>query len=310
MLISVFFSLFISFVVFSEQDLERENVHMDSVRKNGKSSVDDLKKRMDEFYKKNKSPIDKIVDDIDKKASLGSSSFKPPGITEKANSFGEQFIADFKSDKNMQRWIREFTKNVYYKELYRGKSFKVKNIEERLVRTYSEIMDGNALPSVFGDSVFTPDERIYIFLSSSVPVSVWRNYVKAVRVIGSRNVYLVLRGCIGKEGCKKIMPTVSFIKEVSFEGVGVDSSKGANIIIDPYLFRFYRVQVVPTIVYARGVSLINVGSEGYKENLKSDVHYYKIEGDVSLFYFVEKLLEDERVNSKGLKKILDIGRGF
>ena len=53
------------------------------------------------------------------------------------------------------------------------------------------------------------DERVYIFISSSMPKQTLRNYVRDVAKLSDPNVKLVMRGLVG--GMKYIKPTLRFV---------------------------------------------------------------------------------------------------
>ena len=56
------------------------------------------------------------------------------------------------------------------------------------------------------------DERIYLFISSSMPLQTVRNYAASVARLGDPGIVLVMRGFI--EGMTKIQPTIRFIGTV------------------------------------------------------------------------------------------------
>lgn len=92
----------------------------------------------------------------------------------------------------------------------------------------------------------TSSERLYVFMSSSVPEVVWKNYAQSVR--GMKNAVIVLRGCIGgcdPEGYRK---TVNFLRSLD----------NTSAIIDPMLFRLYGVSEVPAFIYADGVPSLDI----------------------------------------------------
>jgi len=139
-----------------------------------------------------------------------------------------------------------------------------------------------------GDSILglSPDERIYIFVSQSVPVETVRRYVRdAVRVDPERVIF-VLRGGIG--GLTYVRPTVEWIYRATVKNPDCDPLKEECRVypikfqIDPFLFRRYGINEVPAVVYARGVERYLDFSEGLPETKVSD--YYVSYGDVSLFY--------------------------
>ena len=146
-------------------------------------------------------------------------------------------------------------------------------------------------------------ERLYIFMSSSVPLVTWNNYAESLHKLRDANTAIVLRGCIG--GCTHIRPTLEFIKKIIFPGgiEDIDFSKEGwqkeldrrtrhiQVLIDPLLFRYYNISEVPCIVYARGVNPLSGLSEGLSENLQKSPQFWKICGDWKLSYLLERLYE-------------------
>jgi len=158
------------------------------------------------------------------------------------------------------------------------------------------------------------DERIYIFMSSSVPMVTWNNYAEDIDKIRDPNIVMVLRGCIG--GCQRIRPTLEFIQKIIVPGgfSSVDTSRDGweeelrtrarriQIWIDPLLFKYYGVEEVPCIVYAKDVHLLDDLSEGLKENLENKPQYFKVYGDWRLSYMLKKLYEQSK--ARNIKKII------
>jgi type-F conjugative transfer system pilin assembly protein TrbC len=144
-------------------------------------------------------------------------------------------------------------------------------------------------------SFLADDERIYIFISESVPLATLINYAETIDRLKDPNVFIVLRGCI--DGCSKIKPTIAFVKNILT--TSDNKRRTAEIEIDPFLFRTYGITHVPAIVYARGVTAANTElSEGLTTNLKSKPKASVIYGDVSLQYAIEKIngrLKNERL---------------
>lgn len=143
-------------------------------------------------------------------------------------------------------------------------------------------------------AVLSDTEKIYIFISSSVPENTLRSYINDIDYLQEPNIIIVMRGFIG--GLKKIQPTVSFINNLLKKdptcdiGQGNCKSYSANIDIDPLAYRHFNINRVPAVAYADNVSIIDKeGSIGTPQNLKtkskSDVYY----GDMPLVYNLEKL---------------------
>ncbi len=67
------------------------------------------------------------------------------------------------------------------------------------------------------------NERIYVFLSSSIPTETLRRYTSAAGALGDRNVRFVMRGFIG--GAKYIKPTLRFVRDLLLEDPNCDPLK-------------------------------------------------------------------------------------
>lgn len=146
---------------------------------------------------------------------------------------------------------------------------------------------------------FFAKNRIYVFMSSSVPKSVWYNYGSYIYNNKIKNASMLLRGCIG--GCKKISPTIQFINSI----LKYKEHKRINpsILIDTLLFRKYNIQEAPCFVYAKDVKVIDPKlSEGLDKNVKVGT-VYKSCGDWSFKYHIEELYRQS--NDKDLKKLLE-----
>ncbi|WDN91068.1 hypothetical protein BuS5_04040 (plasmid) [Desulfosarcina sp. BuS5] len=164
----------------------------------------------------------------------------------------------------------------------------------------------------YSDFLLNPSERIYIFISSSMPVSTLRNYAGDIHVLGDPNISLVMRGFVNS--MKYIAPTADFVKSIIFDDPDcIPSEKNecpafnTSVVIDPLLFRRYKITAVPAIVYARGIEVMDSqGSEGKEENAKLS-EAYLLYGDVSLGYALEQIYK--KTNYKKINKIIKKLRG-
>ncbi len=158
-------------------------------------------------------------------------------------------------------------------------------------------------------------ERVYVFITKSVPITTLRNYSAAIAKAGDPNVVMVLRGFVG--GMKKIKPTMDFIAEILKKDPACDMTRekcdsfGVNIEIDPLLFRRYQICEVPAIVYAQnvdqGVEALN-GSEGLNDNASAG-NFFVIIGDAKLDYLLERI--NREAGSESLTAlIIAITKGF
>ena len=174
---------------------------------------------------------------------------------------------------------------------------------------------------VFGESFakFYPDnvarerkgkliesERVYIFVSSSMPLQTVRNYAASVARLGDPRIVMVMRGFIG--GMTKIQPTIRFVADALKKDALCSPAESecamlpASLVVDPLLYRRYAIEMVPAVVFAKGVKAENPGlSEGDIKN--TDVtDSYTIYGDASLEYILQVIGRESGTSS--LKELL------
>jgi type-F conjugative transfer system pilin assembly protein TrbC len=163
------------------------------------------------------------------------------------------------------------------------------------------------LGPVEGEGRLAPDERIYVFVSASVPMETLRNYAADIDGSGEANLVMVLRGFV--DGARQIGPTARFTEQVLRKDPGCEP-QGANscaalavrILVDPLLFRRYGIERVPAVVYARGVSVLDADqSEGRPENATAGTHF-AVYGDAGLPYVLELIQREAK--SPGLAALL------
>lgn len=147
---------------------------------------------------------------------------------------------------------------------------------------------------------FIQKNRIYIFMSESVPKQVWYNYGNYQVKNKLFNVSMVLRGCIGGD-CRLIKPTADFIQSIM--KYDANNEINPNVIIDPMLFRRYEIDKAPCVVFAENISIQDYNiSEGADTNLQAK-KIYKSCGDWDLSYHLREL--EKQSKSLELKRILD-----
>ncbi|MBI1823814.1 MAG: hypothetical protein HYR80_06875, partial [Nitrospirae bacterium] len=132
-------------------------------------------------------------------------------------------------------------------------------------------------------------ERIYLFVSSSIPQRTLRNYVRTIADLDDPNIYIVLRGFIG--GMKTVAPTQKFIGDLIKKNpdcVGECPSYQVNTIIDPLLFRRYAITTVPSVVYVPFIQMDGAGSEGLVENAAVS-QFDTVHGDAPLDVLLEEI---------------------
>ncbi len=164
------------------------------------------------------------------------------------------------------------------------------------VSTFAATAPGSGIAKHTGR--LSADERLYVFVSSSVPIQTLRNYAASIDAIGDPNVVMVMRGFIG--GMTKWGRMLDFTSQVLIRNPSCDTRNdqcdmyAANLQVDPLLFRRYGVSVVPTVVYARGVHRVDaVMSEGLAD-LTTVSGFYSIQGDVSLEYILESIKSETK----------------
>ena len=135
----------------------------------------------------------------------------------------------------------------------------------------------------------TFNNRIYIFVSSSVPKSTWENYIYDIDKYDLYdNAFLVLRGCVS--GCEKLHPTAEFLNPLIIKNPDKQDYYRVQAWIDPLLFRTYKITKVPCIVYAENIEVQDINlSEGLPDNLIRSSNNFKSCGDYSLKYHLREI---------------------
>jgi type-F conjugative transfer system pilin assembly protein TrbC len=153
-------------------------------------------------------------------------------------------------------------------------------------------------------------ERIYIFISSSMPIATLKTYALEIEQIGDKNITMVMRGFVG--GMAKFGPTMEFCQKVLMldPDCNVNDCEAirAQIEIDPNLFRKFGIKEVPAIVYAKNVNLIDPEqSAGVESNTKGNISGYRLYGAVPIDYALDKFYQESKSNN--LKMLLSRARG-
>ncbi len=129
----------------------------------------------------------------------------------------------------------------------------------------------------------TEDERVYIFISSSIPIETLRNYAIQADRAKEDGIYMVLRGFVG--GMERIRPTIEFVRSIILEDKGCSGydcpTYAIGVMVDPLLFERYHIKNVPATVYAHESN--NKMDTGNKES------FYVVYGDVPLDEAVEHI---------------------
>ena len=190
------------------------------------------------------------------------------------------------------------TKQYYESKVFQGKCkaeterLKTSVFKEQIEgagKTYSESPANSA-------GTLPPNERIYVFISSSMPEQTLKNYASAIDMTGDPNIEVVMRGFVG--GIKKFAPTREFIQKITSKPDG--DVYAVSILIDPLLFRKYKIDRVPCTVYDNDVGM-DIHAAVDADN------YYALFGDASFEYGVERI--EKETKSETLKAVLSSLRG-
>ncbi len=176
------------------------------------------------------------------------------------------------------------------------------------VRKYSEdikaeFMSGSERKKVVPQPFDFNSERIYIFVSSSMPESLLRSLISDVSELENPGISFILRGMVGNDMKK----TVGFVRKLFFADPecipieGKDNCKTYNVgfEINPPLFSEFGVSAVPCFVYEKSRS----GGDGMQEvfsrydnkckgcsrGLSGPSDTYRVSGAADFGYILERL---------------------
>lgn len=195
---------------------------------------------------------------------------------------------------------------------------KKENIVRSAQKQHKEIFKGNIdikQDNTKEKSCNNEDElgnpKLFIFISSSLPNETIENYMNFAKQHKDK-VYLVLNGFIGND-ISKIRPTVNFISKISC-GLTLDEIQKkkdknfkcdiARVDINPLLFKAFKVDKVPAIVYSyiSYADIMNSMSIPDNANPIKDSDFLLIYGDVSMKYALEKFETVDANIGKEFKK--------
>ena len=138
-----------------------------------------------------------------------------------------------------------------------------------------------------------PDEKIYVFISSSMPTSTVRAYMSRLAAVKDAQVMAVMFGMIG--GIKNKNASAEYFGKIMLVDQDcVDIPEfpcermPLKIKIDPGIFKKYDITAVPSVVFVSGDN------------------YWSIEGDSSLEYLLGKI--NIYARNSNLSKIINIIR--
>lgn len=229
-------------------------------------------------------------------ASADSVADAVNGARSKASSYDLKLSSDVLSGTSQADTARKtanYVNSPEYQERVRKESDRIQR------EVFGISPKGNYYPGVEPLDMaphLKPDERVYIFVSSSMPEATIRAYTRAMDKLGDNNVIMVMRGFVG--GADTFKPTLQFISRIlSRDPNCVDVSGcptfNAAVEIDPNLYRKYRPLYVPAVVYASGIKPHDPDmSEGLAANVSDPKQdWLMLYGDASLDYLLSKAAE-------------------
>lgn len=154
-----------------------------------------------------------------------------------------------------------------------------------------------------GKTILAGHERVYLFISSSIPMSTLKTYLAMIERVGDPNVILVMRGFIG--GMKTVTPTLEFFQDLIKKAPDCEPNSSeceafrANIQIDPMLFNRFSISKVPALVFAANIPMVET-NESMPES-----PFFIIEGDAGLDYLLERINREAKSSTlAGLVKAM------
>ena len=243
-------------------------------------------------------------------------------LLERANQQSRHMVVPQTKDHKAEKAARE-TSNIYRSRKYQARLQKeISRLKEQVFSDSMGKDKGISSRKTAENTFLLPDERLYLFISSSMPVSTLRNYAADLDKLKDPHISMVMRGFVG--GMHLIKPTITFIEKILLKDptclpvrrmqTGDASTTQCDVYhvtvnIDPLLYSRYGIRAVPAILYVRGVHSIDPGeSEGVTDNTSvSDA--YMVSGDVSLEYALDTIRKASKSSQiEGILKTLQ--RGF
>jgi len=220
-------------------------------------------------------------------------------------------VPEIKGDKNAEETATAFNSLEYQKRLNR----QIETLRSQMHKGSANFDPPKISRKEKNQNTFLmPDERIYLFVSSSMPLSTLKNYASDLDKLSDPNIIMVMRGFVG--GLRFIKPTLAFIDSILIKDPNCDPKRKkcdayqASINIDPALFSTYGVQTVPAIVYARGVNEMEMEmEEGQGTTSAAALDAFMVTGDVTFDYALEMITRESK-SSQTENILKKLRRGF
>lgn len=132
--------------------------------------------------------------------------------------------------------------------------------------------------------------RLYLFISSSIPVAVLRRYARQLE--GIPGAVMVMRGFV--QGATRMGPTARFVRRVLTRDAECKEPTCPRwhtpLVVDPVLFQRYRIYRVPAVVTVGGLQKTGDCSEGNEDVVRVAVQHRSL-GDAPVRAHLEQLAE-------------------
>jgi len=159
------------------------------------------------------------------------------------------------------------------------------------------------LPTVSAEETNDIGDRLVLFVSSSMPIHVLRNYVNDVDKVGG---VMIFRGTIG--GIDSFIPTANFLRQLmAVDPNCTDAScdmRQVNISVDPERFTHHGINRVPALIFEENMKIQAYCKEGDKGPKAQIVAY----GDASLAGLANVLFQ--HTQDLSIKALLNTLRGI
>ena len=137
------------------------------------------------------------------------------------------------------------------------------------------------------------DEKLYLFLSSSIPEDTIHNYLEAVEKANDPNIILLMKGYVPGERTRYLIRITkkdpNCVDRLQREKPLVCERFESSIKIKPSLFDRFEINRVPALCYEK------------------DKETWKITGDAALVFLLERI--NREAKSPGLKALVTVLRG-
>lgn len=189
----------------------------------------------------------------------------------KSNLDLQKIIADAKERGSNHKSIEGISKYISSNEFAQK--------QKKYTSSMQEIMGlnkGTLSESETTDPLEDMGDRVVLFVSSSMPVSVLRQYARDLSRV---NGVMVMQGFIG--GISRIMPTKDWIRKLLVVDTNCDTvgceTLDLNVAFDPERFTRNGIDRVPALIYEKNMDL-----SAYCKKVETKKANFVVYGDASL----------------------------